>query len=565
MKYNKIIILFFLLSSLAACKKLDSGLINPNSVDPSSANVDLLLNSVQGSFAGLYNNASDIGGQLTRQQIMFGPLYKTAYTPEGFDGIWTNAYTGVVVNANALIPLALEQKKYMQAGMAQVLKAYVMGTMVDFFGDVPNTEAGLGVEGNLNPAADPGAEVYITVIALLDSAIANFGKTGAAAGPGNDLFYAGSKTKWTTAANTFKLKFLMQTRLVDQANVTTKVTELLTANDLIDAASEDFAFRYSTVNNAPDSRHPHYAANYNNASTSTNSANDYVGNYFMWAIGYEKTDGILSNLDPRRRYYFYRQVTNNAGVNSESSSCSIQAFPAHYPSDMVFCLPGDGAAGYWGRDHGDNSGIPPDGQLRTTWGVYPAGGEFDASQGTSVNNTRGGKGAGIDPVWMSFYTAFLSAEAAITLNITTAGTPRELLEKGIRASIAKVLAFPATVSVVVPDNRIPSQDAIDLYASTVLDNYDAATTDAERLNIIIKEYYLSAWGNGIEPYNNYRRTGSPNNFQPVLTTPNPGFFLRSLFYPSVYKNRNSKAPAQKNPGDEANKVFWDNNPDNFIK
>lgn len=566
MKYNKIIILFFLLGSLAACKKLDSGLINPNAADPSSANVDLLLNSVQLSFTGVYGTASDIGATLTRQlALTSGRDYKTAYTPEAFDGIWTTAYTGVIANANALIPLALEQKKYFQAGMAQVLKAYILGTMVDYFGDVPNAEAGLGVEGNLNPVADPGAEVYTSVMALLDSAIANFAKTDAVAGPANDLYYAGSKTKWATAAKTLKLKFLMQTRLVDQANVTTKVTELLTANDLIDDASEDFVFRYGTNNSAPDSRHPHYGTNYNDASTANNSANDYLGNYFMWAIGYEKTAGVLSNLDPRRRYYFYRQTTNNAGVNSETSSCSIQAFPAHYPADMVFCLPGDGAAGYWGRDHGDASGTPPDGQLRTTYGIYPAGGEFDASQSTSINNTRGGKGAGIDPVWMSSYTAFLEAEAALTLDITTAGTPRSLLETGIRASIAKVLAFPATVNVVVPDNRIPTQAAIDTYVDTVLKRYDRATTDAQRLNIIMKEYYLAAWGNGIEPYNNYRRTGSPNNLQPVLTTPNPGFFIRSLFYPSVYKNRNSKAPAQKNPGTEANKVFWDNNPDDFIK
>ena len=53
--------------------------------------------------------------------------------------------------------------------------------------------------------------------------------------------------------------------------------------------------------------------------------------------------------------------------------------------------------------------------------------------------------------------------------------------------------------------------------------------------------------------------------QPTVTTPNPGFFLRSLFYPSVYVNRNKNAPPQKTPGTAANKVFWDNNPDNFIK
>lgn len=560
MKYTKLIILVFLLSAFAACKKLDTGLKNPNSVDPSLANVDLLLNNVELAFKGVYSDASDIGGQLTRMQIMYGPLYSNAYTPTTFDGIWTSAYTGVIANANTLIPIALQQKKFIQAGIAQVLKAYTLGTLVDYFGDVPNSEAAMG-EANLNPKADPGAQVYKTVYSLLDSAIANFTKSGAAAGPANDIFYAGSKTKWNTAAKTIKLKFLMQTRLVDAANVTAQATALMTANDLINASTKDFQFKYSTVNNAPDSRHPHYAANYNNASTGSNSVNDYIGDYFMWAIVVEKT-GTPSGVDPRRRYYFYRQRTNYADVNSETASCSIQPFPAHYPADQPFCLVG---AGYWGRDHGDNSGTPPDGPLRTAWGIYPAAGEFDANQGTSVNNTRGGKGAGIDPIWISAFTSFLEAEAALKLNILVRGTPRFLLEEGIRASIAKVLAFPATVAVVVPAANIPSQAAIDNYVNIVLASYDAATTDAQRLNIIIKEYYLAAWGNGIEPYNNYRRTGSPNNFQPALTTPNPGFFIRSVYYPSVFINRNSNAPAQKTPGTAANKVFWDTNPDNFIK
>jgi len=79
------------------------------------------------------------------------------------------------------------------------------------------------------------------------------------------------------------------------------------------------------------------------------------------------------------------------------------------------------------------------------------------------------------------------------------------------------------------------------------------------------EYYLAAWGNGVEPYNNYRRTGKPDNMQPPAAVPEPGFFMRSFFYPSVFVNRNSNAPAQKNPGNAADKVFWDNNPDNFVK
>ena len=567
MKYSKLIIIVFLLSTLGACKKLDSGLVNPNGVDPSQANVDLLLNQAQISFTGVYTGASDYGGQLVRQQWMGGPLYNNAYSPETFDGLWGGAYQGVLVNINTMLPLALNSKKYTQAGIGQILKAYVLGTMVDNFGDIPNSEASLGQE-NLTPKADGGALVYKNVFDLLDSAISNLGKTSSSA-PTNDLFYKGSTTKWITAAKTLKLKFLMQTRLVDNT-VAAKITALLADGDLIDNESKDFVFKYSTVNNTPDSRHPHYGANYNNVVAGSNSANDFIGNYFMWAIGVEKSgSGTVTSLDPRRRFYFYRQRTSNGDANSATCPCTTEPFPAHYTADMPFCLVG---AGYWGRDHGDASGTPPDGPLRTTWGVYPAGGEFDASQNTSVDNTRGGKGAGIDPIWISSFTYFLEAEAALKLGITTNGDAKSLLLKGVTASISKVLAFPATLGVPttyiinnLPKDFFPTQTTIDNYLTTVSGLYDAAASDDERLNVIIKEYYLAAFGNGIEPYNNYRRTGFPNNLQPVKTTPNPGFFIRSLFYPSVFVNRNVNAPAQKTPGTTANKVFWDNNPDNFIK
>ena len=36
--------------------------------------------------------------------------------------------------------------------------------------------------------------------------------------------------------------------------------------------------------------------------------------------------------------------------------------------------------GYWGRDHGNDEGTPPDNFTRTASGVYPAGGSFDGSE-----------------------------------------------------------------------------------------------------------------------------------------------------------------------------------------
>jgi hypothetical protein len=560
MNYKKIIIGMFFITTISSCnKKLDSLLVNPNLPTSTTADVDLYLNQVQLSFTGFYTAASDYGGELTRQQEWYGPLYANGYSPNSFDGLWSTAYSSIIKNTDALIPLAQQQKKYVQSGIARTLKAYVLGTLVDDFGDIPYTEANQGI-GNTNPKVDGGAAVYTAVQTLLDSAIADFAKSGASSKPTNDLFYGGSTVNWTKAAKSLKLKFLLQTRLVDNS-VTAKIQTLLTENNLINAESQDLVFKYATNISSPDARHPHYARNY----TAGAQAGEFISNYFMWEVVAEKSGGSVSTLDPRRRYYFYRQRINFADVNAQTASCSVQSYPAHYPAGTPFCLVGQG---YWGRDHGDNSGTPPDGNLRTTWGVYPAGGDFDANQGTSVSLSRGALGAGIDPIWLSSFTFFIEAEAALKLGITSAGTPRSLLDKAIRASMAKVLAFPATINVVVPTAYIPpasGNGSVDNYVNTVLTAYDNATTDDQRLNIIMKEYHIAAWGNGIETYNNYRRTGKPDNMQPAVTTANPGLFMRSFFYPAVFVNRNLNAPAQKTPGTAANKVFWDNNPDNFIK
>ena len=58
MKHVKIIIIIALFSTSVACnKQLDSLLDNPNAPSVSTASVDLLLNTVQLSFAGFFDDA----------------------------------------------------------------------------------------------------------------------------------------------------------------------------------------------------------------------------------------------------------------------------------------------------------------------------------------------------------------------------------------------------------------------------------------------------------------------------------------------------------------------------
>lgn len=71
--------------------------------------------------------------------------------------------------------------------------------------------------------------------------------------------------------------------------------------------------------------------------------------------------------------------------------------------------------------------------------------------------------------------------------------------------------------------------------------------------------FIASWGNGVEPYNNYRRTGMPLNIQPTQSSA-PGAFIRSFKYPSVAIDNNTNISSKPN---QAVKVFWDLNSANL--
>lgn len=541
-KVYKYLLAAGMIAAIGSCRKFEDLLQDPNRATPASADVDLYLNQVQLNFPGVFDAAQEFGAELTRMETFYGPTYLNGYTPAGFNGIWSNAYTGVMKNANALIPLAKAQAKFTHAGIAGVLKAYTMFTLVDMFGNVPYSEAVLGT-GNLNPKVDQGKDVYAAAITVLDSAIADLARTAATA-PVNDLFGFGGTTqraRWTTVAKTLKLRAYNNTRLVD-ASVGAKIQALLTENDLIDTDAEDFTFRFGSKQANPNSRHPKYNSGY----VASGGAGDYIGTYFLFALWAEKP---ASAFDPRRRFYTYRQTLATPG-NISQMPCAFNSPPAHYTAGTPYCfLPG----GLWGRDHGDNGGIPPDGQLRTVFGVYPAGGQFDANQGTRTVLNQGAQGAGIHPIWMSFFTEFVKAEAALTTAGVTANA-RVALEAGIRKSINRVINFPAQIGH-VGTVTIPTQAQIDSYVNFVLGQYDAAATNDAKLDVVLKEYYLALWGNGLDAFNMYRRTCRPKNLQPAIQA-QPGAFIRSFLYPTDHVGLNTNATQKP---DVTTKVFWDNN------
>lgn len=574
--FNKILIVALFLVGFSACDNFELDLQdNPNAVTPENASVNDLYNNVQLGFNGYFNSLWGFSGSLSRMFANTASYdYQNAYSPTSFDGIWTGAYAGVLADIDALIELADARGLDIHAGSAKIMKAYIYMSMVDVFADVPFDDALKGSEA-LSPAIQGGQSVYAGAEAILDEAITQL--TGTSAGrPTNNLFNNGSATSWLKVANTLKLRTAITTRLVDPSGAASTINSLVNEGNLIDEAGEDFQFNYGNQRANPNSRHPFYNNHY--------EAGDgvYMSTYYMWLLHSEKqtADGI-DVRDPRIRYYFYRQVEDANAFGTNEYSCHFTNLPdqdqkpAHWASvdpRIPYCIiPNDG---YWGRDHLNNEGIPPDGPLRTVYGLYPGGGQFDDNSfGTAQQlGTTGGLGQGITPIFLSSFTYFMRAEAALTLG--TSDNAADMLEQAIRASIAKVQGFeslvPATMSRQIEDRTgvttvkalyVPTADNVDAYVSFVMDQYNNAGSDDERLDIISKEYLIALWGNGIEAYNMYRRTGKPANMAPSLE-PGAGPFIRSALWPAVHVNRNATTSQNKAMTQQ---VFWDTNPADFVR
>lgn len=563
-----------------SCETTELDLLeSPTQVGQDQLDPQFLFNNIQLSFAGFVSGVSGYSSftsEVTRQFTMQGSsVYAGAYSPNTFNGIWSTAYAGILKDVEVLESVEDPASYEYQIGVSKILKAYTYFTLVDLFGDVPLTEALQGAD-NDSPSATDQVEVYNFALSELAAAKTLLTTPGGIE-PLEDFFYGvsdASAAKWITVANTLELRALNNARNAGSElgiDVDARISALLNENNLIDTADEDFQFNYAANRVNPDARHPGYSLNYENG------ASGYLANYLMWEMTSEKGFD-----DPRLRYYFLRQDTNANNEDIFTLGCAAASAPGHYngvtsiyediDTPVPFCT-ADPARGYWGRDHGNDDGIPPDGQKRTVWGLYPAGGAFDTGAGDDVQNEGedGILGAGIEPILLSSHVEFIKAEVAIELGL---GDAAASLEAGIRNSMEKVLGFGSldAATVITPDDPdtmdneevllgsfFPSDAEVNGYVTFVMDAFNNEAGNDGKLNIVMKEQHIASFGNGLEVYNAYRRTGFPNNMQPSLN-PNPGSFYRSAFYPGNSVNNNINA----NQAEITRQVFWDKNPANFI-
>lgn len=513
--------------SMISCRKFVDINTDPN--NPTTAQRSLLLPSTEVSMAANMYLINSGTSTFMQQAVLNADLSRFQQQGTSFDDSWNGFYSQTLNDLESIIKSGTEQNDWGYVAVARLEKAYLVSLMVDMWGDIPYSEAEKGQEA-VSPAFDKGEAIYEDLLVMIDSALENAAKitTATLVPAGADMIYSGNKNSWIAMGKSLKLRLYNQIRLVDPARSKAAIEALIAdPSTLISTNATDYTFKFGAAQN-PNNRHPWHRFEYQSPK------NFYMNQAFI--------DLLFNNDDPRLRYFIYRQNAT-AGLNNSSNS-----------------------NGYYGRNPGDGTAAPADLNRRSTFGVYPAGGLYDNA---SINNlpvtnvfltntgatgtlkvvaTTDGTGAGVIPMITNAMVKFIRAEAALTLG--TADDARQLFADGVVANLSSVSAFGAANGGVAM-----AASTITGFRDKLLVAYDA-TDNAGKLAMVMTQKHIANYGNGMESFNDYRRTALPVLRTPLspLTT----FPLR-LYYSQTELSANTSLsdPGSLQIAQQITPVFWD--------
>lgn len=234
MKKIYFILVFALMVALAGCKKyLD---VNDDPNRPIDVKESLMLPPIQMLISQNINASGDGNLSVVLQQYMqvmalnqVAPNFGTylMYNID-MDGDWNNVYVRTLNNLNLLKIKASAGGNFKYTAIAKILTAYTLGYATDAWGDIPYSQAFLGIN-QPTPVYDSQQQIYFQIQSLLDEGIADIGKNAGLAPGSDDYFYAGDMTKWKKLAYTLKARYYMHLSKAPGNTATAQAQLALTA------------------------------------------------------------------------------------------------------------------------------------------------------------------------------------------------------------------------------------------------------------------------------------------------------------------------------------------------
>jgi len=508
MKRNYIILL--LLVSMTALNSCDKNFeqINTNPVLATTLDPGYLFTNAQ---FGLAQNTLFYQSAIVQQIIspftgvLDGGNHNIVYDPNT-NAMFNAAYTapnGPVV----LLVSTINQTKANAArsnlyNMARIMKAYQFQVLVDTYGDVPYTEAGLGFINSINlPKYDDHKAIYADILKELDEATKALDATKSI--EKGDLFYKGNIAQWKKLGNSLLLRTGMRYTKIDAAKAQQYVTAAVTGG-VMQSNADNAYISFNSAFNHPSS----------NSYQGTEKGNYYLAKPFV--------DALLSTSDPRLaliavKYQFPANALATAGTE-DTNPMNQQGMPMGY----------------------NESTISNDPQ-------YPgkSGAAWKYSQ---LNRRTVAKIEAPEFFVTHAQTQLLLAEAA--QRGWTSGTAASFYNAGVKAHMDQLKQYDPSA--------IISNAAQDAY---LLANPFDATLALQQIN---NQYWIASFQNGSEAWANFRRSGFPAltpNPYPSVDPSVIGGFVRRLVYPvrekSVNTTNYNEAVARMGPDNLATRIFWD--------
>jgi hypothetical protein len=504
---------FFLIITLYSCEK-DFVKTNTNPVLPTT--IEPVYQLVNTQIVGI-NIVQYYGTIVQQAQILLGGAEEAGnrnsnvdrFASDAFNSLYGNQVQNLVDIINRVKDDPTKTNIY---NMARIMKAYSFQVLVDTYGDVPYSEAGLSyLKGITLPKYDDQKLIYEDLAKELKEAVdaLDAGKDKVS----GEMYFGGDIAKWKRFGNSLLLRVGMRYTKIDENK----------AKSLIQIATDPA--RGGVMSSNDDN--VVLKANSIQTNPSTGFLNGSVRH--NWFIGKPFIDFLKNNNDPRLQYtavLYPDPAASNPGAGNTNPASQI-GVPYGYTDVNIVNAPD-----------------------------YPGkiGSTFKYSQ---FNRSTAGR---LD-AWLYYVTyaqtQLLLAEARQRNYITT-GTAKDYYEAGIRGHMtqrdtwATANGGPSAITKAEQDAYLQQPDIV----------FNSATA----LKQINEQYWVASMFIWAEAFANFRRTGypqlSPLKFpgEDPSVTAGDGFIHR-LPYPLKewsINRPNVQAAADRIGGDNmGTRVFWD--------
>lgn len=241
--------------SLSSCEKwIDTSLnIDPDS--PADVPMKLMLPAIEQKL-GYNMGGNEIVRTTNIWMQQFDGVDRQSFTeatyqlvPGDVNNLWSAFYPGILMNSKVMLNKAEATGSPHNAGVARVIIGTTLGIATDLFGDMPFSEAFRGNENILTPRFDTQEQIYDTLFAILDAAVADFNNTTNAIAVSGDVIYGGNIAKWKKAAYSIKARHLLQLSLVNGDAAYTAA--LTAAANGFSSNADDFIVPWNADNHNP--------------------------------------------------------------------------------------------------------------------------------------------------------------------------------------------------------------------------------------------------------------------------------------------------------------------------